>query len=106
MGACACSCAQGYAVLVGACFRSIPQILRILRAKSATGVSLSANISELLAYSIAVAYNVRLGAMCTWPQCKAWSLIRQHCCSVVCQHVVSDDTEHPHGTVHQCLRCS
>ena len=53
---------QGYAVLLGACFRSIPQILRIVRAKSASGVSLSANIAELLAYSITVAYNLRLGA--------------------------------------------
>ena len=50
-------------MLVGACFRSIPQILRILRAKSATGVSLSANIAELLAYSITVAYNSRNGAI-------------------------------------------
>ena len=50
-------------MLVGACFRSIPQILRISRAKSATGVSLSANMAELLAYSIAVAYNLRLGAI-------------------------------------------
>ncbi len=53
---------QGYAVLLGACFRSVPQILRIVRAKSASGVSLSANIAELLAYSITVAYNLRLGA--------------------------------------------
>ncbi len=54
---------QGYVVLLGACFRSIPQILRIVRAKSASGVSLSANIAELLAYSISVAYNLRLGAL-------------------------------------------
>lgn len=47
--------------MVGACFRSVPQILRIVRAKRATGVSLTSNVVELLAYSITMAYNFRLG---------------------------------------------
>ena len=57
-----CAVSQGYAVLVGACFRSVPQILRILRARSAEGVSLTSNVAELLAYSITIAYNLRRGA--------------------------------------------
>lgn len=48
-------------VLAGACVRSLPQILRIVRAKAATGVSLTSNIAELLAYSITIAYNFRQG---------------------------------------------
>jgi PQ loop repeat len=53
---------QGYGVLVGSCFRSTPQIARIVRAGSARGVSLTASIAELIAYSITCAYNMRLGA--------------------------------------------
>jgi uncharacterized protein with PQ loop repeat len=53
---------QGYGVLVGSCFRSAPQIARILKANSARGVSLVAVIAELIAYSITCAYNMRLGA--------------------------------------------
>ena len=53
---------QGYGVLVGSCFRSTPQIARIIRAGSARGVSLTASIAELIAYSITCAYNMRLGA--------------------------------------------
>lgn len=52
-------------VLAGACVRSVPQILRILRAKAATGVSLTSNIVELLAYSITIAYNFRQGDAAT-----------------------------------------
>ncbi len=54
---------RGYAVLVGSCFRSTPQILRIIKADSAAGVSLFASIAELVAYSITCAYNMRLGAV-------------------------------------------
>lgn len=39
----------------------MPQILRIVKAKRATGVSLTSNVVELLAYSITMAYNFRLG---------------------------------------------
>lgn len=52
---------QGYSVLVGSCFRSTPQIARIVRAGSARGVSILASIAELIAYSITCAYNFRLG---------------------------------------------
>lgn len=52
---------QGYSVLVGSCFRSTPQIARIVRAGSARGVSVLASIAELIAYSITCAYNFRLG---------------------------------------------
>lgn len=52
---------QGYGVLVGSCFRSTPQIARILKANSARGVSLFAVVAELVAYSISCAYNLRLG---------------------------------------------
>ena len=69
-------------MLVGSCFRSIPQILRIMRARSASGVSLSANISELLAYSIAVAYNLRLGAERTISFANTWLLAVDAVCAV------------------------
>lgn len=52
---------QGYSVLVGSCFRSTPQIARIMKANSAAGVSLMASVAELVAYSITCAYNFRLG---------------------------------------------
>lgn len=48
-------------MLVGSCFRSTPQIARIVRAGSARGVSILASIAELIAYSITCAYNFRLG---------------------------------------------
>ncbi|KAK9800256.1 hypothetical protein WJX73_008298 [Symbiochloris irregularis] len=50
----------GYCVLAGACFRSIPQILRIERTKSVQGLSESANLFEFVAYTIMLAYNYRL----------------------------------------------
>lgn len=66
------SCSQGYAVLVGSCFRSTPQIARIMKANSARGVSLVASLAELVAYSITCAYNLRLGEV-------AVCLSTQHC---------------------------
>ncbi|KAK9815565.1 hypothetical protein WJX72_005908 [[Myrmecia] bisecta] len=51
----------GYGVLLGACIRSVPQIARIIQNESAEGLSLTANISELVAYTIIVAYNSSLG---------------------------------------------
>jgi mannose-P-dolichol utilization defect 1 len=52
---------QGYCVLAGSCVRSLPQIIKIVRARSVTGLSLAANAAELVAYSITFAYNFRLG---------------------------------------------
>jgi mannose-P-dolichol utilization defect protein 1 len=52
---------QGYCVLAGSCIRSVPQIIKIVRARSVTGLSLAANAAELIAYSITFAYNYRLG---------------------------------------------
>jgi mannose-P-dolichol utilization defect 1 len=52
---------QGYCVLAGSCIRSVPQIVKIVRARSVTGLSLAANAAELVAYSITFAYNYRLG---------------------------------------------
>ncbi|CAK0740472.1 hypothetical protein CVIRNUC_001253 [Coccomyxa viridis] len=49
----------GYCVVLGSTTRSVPQILRILRNKSADGLSLAAQYSELIAYSITLAYNLR-----------------------------------------------
>ncbi|KAK9825708.1 hypothetical protein WJX74_000345 [Apatococcus lobatus] len=48
----------GYMVLAGSCIRSVPQIIVILQEKSAQGISLSANVAELAAYSIMISYNV------------------------------------------------
>ncbi|KAL6756521.1 hypothetical protein V8C86DRAFT_2647007 [Haematococcus lacustris] len=47
----------GYGVLVGSCFRSVPQIVKSLRAGSAEGLSLTSNVSEMLCYTVMVAYN-------------------------------------------------
>ena len=52
---------KGYCVLAGSCVRSVPQIVKIVRARSVTGLSLAANAAELIAYSITFAYNFRLG---------------------------------------------
>ncbi|KAL3131157.1 PQ-loop repeat-containing protein 3 [Trebouxia sp. C0009 RCD-2024] len=51
----------GYGVLAGSCVRSVPQILRMNKNKSAQGVSLTSNVAELVAYTINVAYNLRWG---------------------------------------------
>ena len=39
--------------------RSVPQLIKIWRARSADGLSVTANISEMLAYAISLSYNVR-----------------------------------------------
>lgn len=49
----------GYACLVGSCFRSVPQIVKILQAGSAEGLSLTSNLMELLCYTVTVAYNMQ-----------------------------------------------
>jgi len=51
----------------GSCVRSLPQILRIARNKSAAGLSISSFVSELAAYVITTAYNYRNGyPFSTW----------------------------------------
>lgn len=50
----------GWLVIVGSWFRSVPQIARIIRAKSAEGVSVTASIVEMLCYTVIVGYNVNL----------------------------------------------
>lgn len=57
----------GWLVILGSCVRSLPQILRIARNKSAAGLSISSFVSELVAYIITVAYNYRNGyPFSTW----------------------------------------
>lgn len=51
----------GYVVLAVSCVRSVPQIKRMKKNNSAQGVSLTSNISEMVAYTITVAYNLHLG---------------------------------------------
>ena len=41
--------------------RSVPQIIKIVRARSVEGLSLTSNLAELIAYSITFSYNARLG---------------------------------------------
>ncbi|GBF89055.1 hypothetical protein Rsub_01772 [Raphidocelis subcapitata] len=48
----------GYMVLVGSLFRSAPQIVKVVRARSCEGLSLTSVIVELLCYSVVVAYNL------------------------------------------------
>jgi mannose-P-dolichol utilization defect protein 1 len=51
----------GYAVLAGSLFRSAPQIVKVVRARSCEGLSLTSVIVELLCYSVVVAYNLAQG---------------------------------------------
>lgn len=51
----------GYCVLIGSIFRSVPQIIRIVKNKSVEGLSLTSFVSELVAYTIIWAYNFNLG---------------------------------------------
>lgn len=47
----------GWLVVAGSCFRSVPQIVRVLRAKSVEGLSLASFTIEALACAVSVAYN-------------------------------------------------
>lgn len=49
----------GYACLAGSFFRSVPQIVVILRTGSAEGLSLTSNLMELLCFTVTVAYNMQ-----------------------------------------------
>lgn len=51
----------GYACIVGSCFRSVPQIVKVFQSRSAEGLSLTANVVELICYTIIVAYNIQQG---------------------------------------------
>lgn len=49
--------AIGYSVFVGACVRSMPQIIVMLQQRSAEGLALTSVVNELLCYTIVLAYN-------------------------------------------------
>ena len=51
----------GYAVIGGSVLRSVPQIVRMTKARSAEGVSFVANYVELLAFTVILAYNLSRG---------------------------------------------
>lgn len=44
--------------MIGSLFRSVPQILKILQARSVEGLSLMSNVVELCCYTIVIAYNL------------------------------------------------
>jgi mannose-P-dolichol utilization defect protein 1 len=57
----------GWIVVAGSCVRSLPQILRITKNKGVQGLSLTSFVSELGAFMITIAYNVRfLYPLSTW----------------------------------------
>lgn len=51
----------GYAVLVGAWFRGVPQIVKLVKHQSAEGLSFTSYVVELLCYTITVSYNLAKG---------------------------------------------
>ena len=51
----------GYVVVGGSVFRAAPQLIRILRRRSAEGVALSSFAVEFVAYTVTAAYNLRRG---------------------------------------------
>lgn len=96
----------GYSVLVGSCFRSTPQIARIIRAKSARGVSLTASIAELLAYSITCAYNFRLGyAFSTYGEVAACWLQDIALVALISRHIRNSGKRLVVGTVAFVVYC-
>ena len=57
----------GWLVIAGSCVRSLPQILRIKKNSSVEGISLLSFTSELVAFMITIAYNVRfMYPLSTW----------------------------------------
>lgn len=57
----------GWIVIAGSCVRSLPQILRIKKNSSVEGISLLSFTSELIAFMITIAYNVRfMYPLSTW----------------------------------------
>ncbi|KAG0173527.1 hypothetical protein DFQ28_008201 [Apophysomyces sp. BC1034] len=51
----------GFGIVLGGCIVKIPQILTILRNKSAEGLSMSSYLMETFSYAITLAYNLRQG---------------------------------------------
>lgn len=50
--------ALGYCVLVGSLFRGVPQIVKVVQARSVEGLSVTSNVVETLCYTVVVAYNI------------------------------------------------
>jgi uncharacterized protein with PQ loop repeat len=50
--------ALGYAVLAGSLFRSVPQIVKVMKLSSTEGLSLTSYVVELCCYSVVIAYNI------------------------------------------------
>jgi mannose-P-dolichol utilization defect protein 1 len=48
----------GWVILIGSCFRSLPQILKILKARSVEGLSLTSLVVETCTYTSSMAYNI------------------------------------------------
>lgn len=48
----------GWVILAGSCFRSLPQILKILKAKSTEGLSLTSLVVETCCFTSSMAYNI------------------------------------------------
>ncbi|MEW5307962.1 MAG: hypothetical protein WDW36_010329 [Sanguina aurantia] len=51
----------GHLVCIGSLFRSLPQIIKIVRHKSAEGLSITSHLTEVLCYTVTMAYNVKHG---------------------------------------------
>lgn len=48
----------GYCVMAGSLFRSVPQIVKVIKHNSTEGLSLMSYIVELCCYSVVIAYNL------------------------------------------------
>ena len=48
----------GWVILAGSCFRSVPQIVKIVKAKSTEGLSLTSLIVETCCFTSSMAYNI------------------------------------------------
>jgi mannose-P-dolichol utilization defect 1 len=59
--AAAAAVALGYLVMAGSLVRSVPQIAKVWKAKSAEGLSLTSVAVELLCYTVSIAYNASRG---------------------------------------------
>lgn len=48
----------GYCVMAGSLFRSVPQIIKVIKHNSTEGLSLVSYLVELCCYSVVIAYNM------------------------------------------------
>ena len=48
----------GYCVMAGSLFRSVPQIIKVVKHNSTEGLSLVSYLVELCCYSVVIAYNM------------------------------------------------